>query len=113
MAASDHLGQQFSTWYHGTPTRDTAASIAANGLQSGLSTKRPYYTLARKADEAAMWAGKKGAVVTFHVPDADRAAHLTSESDAEGGYMGPPRLSGIKKHLPSSMVHDVSYAEDW
>jgi hypothetical protein len=107
MAASDHLsGDQFSTWYHGTQTSGQAESIRANGLQSGLSTKMPYMTLARDRSEAAGWAGPDGHVVELHVPDESRASHLTSESDSNG-MLGPARLSGIKQHLPPSMVHDI------
>ena len=104
---------QFSTWYHGTGSTEQGASIAANGLQSGLSTDdKPYMTLASHKDEAAMWAGKHGSIATIHVPESDRASHLTAPA-GNLGFMGPARLSGIKQPLPASMVHKVENVEDW
>lgn len=99
-----------TTWYHGVPTGRQARQIARSGLKSGLSTKRPYYTLASHPDEAGMWAGKHGAVVEFRIPKSKQADYLTSPP-GELGALGPARISGIKRFIPAEWVHKVTYMD--
>lgn len=104
MTASDHLGQQFSTWYHGT-SQANAESIRANGLTASEYgawdedvAKSP--TLTSRRDLAAVHArktgGDQGAIVEVHVPHVDKDAYLVDEHT---------HAAGLHKPLPASMIH--------
>lgn len=104
MAAQDNLGPQFSTWYHGTRAApETADSIKQTGLTSSAYSGRHNLTLTTDKGEAGYFAGlgstRRGAstVVTVHVPN-DQLDEYTE---------GNAKLRGLKKPLPSSMIHDV------
>lgn len=107
MSASDHLGPQFSTWYHGT-SQANAESIRANGLTASdygawddNVAKVP--TLTSRRDLAAIHArktgGSQGAIVELHVPDRAKDDYLVDEHT---------HAAGLNKPLPASMIHGVS-----
>lgn len=101
---------KWSVWYHGT-TAEKARAIQREGLRSNRTTDdRPYMTLASHADEAGMWAGAHGAVVEIHIPD-DQRSEFIDAPPGNLGFMGPARLSGIRKYIPPSMVHKIIYID--
>jgi hypothetical protein len=126
MATSDHLnGDQFSEWFHGTPSAEKGRSIAANGLTSnayGEQYGRSNYTLTTRKDEAGYFAGKHGAVATVRVPHDQASDYLTADPHEHRVIKAPPgsglpdsvsgpHLSGIHKPIPPSMVHHVDYID--
>lgn len=106
MAADDHLnGAQFTVLYHGTRAAH-ASKIREEGLTSSANVGKKNLTLTPKKDEAGYFASmgaKSGhgapAVVTFHIPTGSLDEYTEGHS--------PDSARGLRKPLPSSMVHKV------
>lgn len=114
MSASDNLGQQFSTWYHGT-SMERAKSIQKSGLRAdayGMThgeVNNPTLTTDKRA--ARVWIPHfvQGAVVEVHVPDDKKNEYLAQSTNNS--------RAGLNKPLPASWIHNVedvgSKRRDW
>ncbi len=109
MAATDHLGQQFTELYHGTSLA-SAVSIRRSGLtSSAYRSDNP--TLTSDRSEAERYARSHAfgdpaspGLVTVRVPHEQSGHYLqpaTTYHEGNGSYYA------LRQPLPRAMVHDA------
>jgi len=104
VSAPEHLSKdQFSVLYHGTKSVNIE-SIREQGLTPPERVLNPasWHMLTSVKSEAGYFAGKGGAVLTYHVPADQADAHLHPNRGGQGRA-----LHAIKKPLPGSMIQGV------
>lgn len=109
MSASDHLGKQFVTVFHGTH-RDSAQSIVKTGLHESSSNHiypAKWMTVTENRQTADAYANAGGATVEMHVPRSHMDEYFWPAQEHMGG-----NAYAVKKDIPPKYVAGVHNVDE-